>query len=90
MHQPDKQEGPSMRIKSGMFQATPLASDQEKEQFVVSTARKHSIEAKGMCSICGIRVARDDLEACSHCGSPLCVDCKRQSQKKGKRLAAAR
>lgn len=90
MQQPGTQEAPTMRVKTGSFQARPQASGTEKEAFTVSTARKSVIEAKGMCAVCGVRVNRDDLETCFQCGSPLCPDCKKQGRQRGKGAAASR
>ncbi|MEQ8176607.1 MAG: hypothetical protein ABRQ26_16260 [Syntrophomonadaceae bacterium] len=90
MQQPGIQEAPIMRVKTGSFQAKPQPSETEKEAFTVSTARKSVIEAKGMCAVCGVRVNRDDLEPCAHCGSPLCPDCNKQAQKRGKTATATR
>lgn len=88
--QPGIQEAPIMRVKTGSYQATPQPAEAEKEAFTVSTARKSVIEAKGMCSVCGVRVNREDLESCSHCGSPICLDCKNQAQKRGRGLTTSR
>ncbi|HWP98206.1 MAG TPA: hypothetical protein VN426_15270 [Syntrophomonadaceae bacterium] len=84
MNKADQQDVTCTRLQASRFQAASLARD-EDSILSISTARRSSIEAKGMCSACGMRANRDDLQICSHCGSPLCPDCFRQAQRKEKR-----
>lgn len=86
MVQPDKQDASFENVRTRIIISRPLDIRKDNGPFAVSTGKKSSIEARGSCSKCGVRVGRDDLEACSHCGSLLCRECKRLARNKAKRF----
>lgn len=88
MVQPDKQES-IWEVKSRIVISKTLDMKKDTKPYAISTAKKSSIEARGLCAKCGVRVSRDDLESCSHCGSLICSDCKRLARKKANRLISA-
>ncbi len=88
MVQPNKQEGLFGDAKTRIVISKSFDAKKDKEPYSIATARKSSIEARGVCAKCGLRVGRDDLEACPHCGSFICKDCKRLAKRRARQQAS--
>lgn len=89
----NKREGKAsgaLKINTQKYQATQLADGDDEGQFMISTAKKSSLEAKNICPRCQERLSQQEMRSCEYCGSELCAQCLSNFRKKRSRNLARR
>jgi len=69
-----------MRINTKKYKALKIKNEGEPSMFMVTTARKSSVEAKNLCSSCGLWFSRHEMRTCKTCGSEVCKYCLKEKQ----------
>jgi rRNA maturation endonuclease Nob1 len=77
-----KENNRVIKFGKSKHEAILLASENKEDIFMVTTARKSSIEAKNICPQCQNHVNRNELIVCDHCGSEVCRSCLEKAQEK--------
>lgn len=74
-----RQENVLVHSRTQRYQAIPLPAEGENI-FNISTAKKSRVMPQSVCSSCGVRVAKQQAQACPACGTELCSTCYQHAQ----------
>jgi len=71
----EEERAPEVKVKTKIFRAVPIKNAIEESMFMITTARRSNIEVNYNCSLCGMRVKKQELETCYACGQDFCSQC---------------
>lgn len=67
-----------LRFNTKKYQAVPLEDTEGKSMFMVTTARKSTVQVQNVCPQCKTPISRAEIKFCALCGHDICPNCLRK------------